>query len=230
MTTVPANLLGGGVYALPEAAGLAGVKTQTARNWFLDKDQRQFLRPDPPSIRGRHAISFLDLIDLLVVGRFRSAGLSLQSLRKFYARFGDHLNTKHAFSHRSLATDGFTIFWEIKDDLGDQHLEEVLTGQKAFTELLDPFLQRVHFNEATNIADRWGIAEGVVIDPQRNFGKPISLQCGTGTFVLASAYHANRKNADLVADLYATTPQAVLAAVAFEDGLKSGSPSNTKAA
>ena len=106
-----------GAYGIPEAARLARVNIRTARYWISrHRDERpRLLTPDLPPVNDRYALSFLDLIDLLVVGRFREEGVSLRTIRRVYVRLQKTLNTRHAFGHRRLLTDGRAIFLETLD-------------------------------------------------------------------------------------------------------------------
>jgi uncharacterized protein (DUF433 family) len=212
------RLLGRGTYGITEAARFAQVNPGTARQWICGRGraQKRLLKPDIPPVQDNYALSFLDLIDLLVVGRFREAGVSLQTLRKVYSRLRNTLGSAHPFSHHLLLTDGKTVFLETLDDIGDQRLEEVLSGQRAMPQVLLPYLRQVEYSQSSQIAERWNIFPGVVIDPDRSFGKPVITDAGTTTYVLARAFRANEKNAEIVADLFDVTVDAVEKAVAFE--------------
>lgn len=211
--------LGRGVYAIAEAAHLAMISPTTARRWFLgrpDSPAGPVLRPDYDQVGESVAVSFLDLVDLLVVGRFREQRVSLQTVRKVYHKLKQTLGQVHPFGHRKLLTDGRAVFLETLDNIGDRHLEEILTGQRAFPEVLKRYLREVEYSPDTGIAQRWRISQGIVLDPTRNFGKPTVDAFGICTAGLAAAYSANAENAELVADLYGVTPGAVMDAVRFE--------------
>jgi uncharacterized protein (DUF433 family) len=213
------TLVGTGSYGIPEASRFARVNVRTASRWIAgtgDDRRGRLFKTDLPSVGHRHAVSFLDLVDLLVVGRFRDEGVSFQTVRRVYARLRESLDTPHPFSHRRLLTDGTTIFMQTLDQVGDEHLHEVLTGQKAMPEILKPYLKQIEYADDTQTAARWNIAPGVVLDPARAFGKPIIASEGTTTFVLARAYWANGEDAELVADLFDVSPESVHQAVAFE--------------
>lgn len=220
-----ATLLGTGAYGIREAAQLALVHPRTAHRWVAGAGRGRaaaLLRPDLPRVGHRRALSFLDLIDLLVVGRFREAGVSFQTIRRVYGRLEQTLATRHPFGHRRLLTDGTTVFMETLDHVGDRHLHEVLSGQGAMPVVLLPYLEKIDYAAETYTAVRWRIAEGIVLDPARSFGKPILADAGTSTFVLARSYHANNDDADLVADLFDVSPQSVRRAVEFESRLAAG--------
>lgn len=212
------NQLGKGVYAVAEAARLARIAPATARRWFLgrpDSESGPVLSPHYRPVGSAIAVSFLDLVDLLVVGRFRERGVPLQTVRRVYRRLRERMRHENPFSDQKLLTDGRLVFIEWCDDFGDAELEEVLTGQHAFPEVLRKHLVELDYESATGLAKRWRIDDGVVLDPTRNFGKPIVDEFGIGTRVLAASYAAN-EDENLVGDLFGVTPTAVLQAVAFE--------------
>lgn len=68
----PMNILGRGVYTIPEAAHLTRLRTQRVREWFLGRTDSKILRPvfqsDYPPVGDTHSISFLDLIEVYIVG------------------------------------------------------------------------------------------------------------------------------------------------------------------
>ena len=213
------HILGGGVYGIPEAARFADVPTRTARRWFVGSQHTPaLLRPSIPPRDARHAISFLDLIDLLIVGRFRETGVSFQTIRRAYQILRRRFDTPHAFCHRSLFADGETILIEYLDEIGDVHLEEVVTWQHAMRPILREYLREIAYDDATELARLWTIADGITIDPERNFGKPI-VDEGISSCVLYASVLGNHGDTDLVADLFGVAPSSVRHAVAFHEKL-----------
>ena len=214
------NILGHGVYSLPEAARLTRLKAQRVREWFgsreKDATRKSVFRSDYRPIDGDNAISFLDLIDLFVVGQLRNHGVALQSLRKVYSQLKKDLNTPHPFCRQEVLTDGKNVFTLGLDDQNRSEMIEVLTQQRVFAEILLPFLKRIDYDDATRLARRWCIADRVVIDPSICFGKPIVSEVGMATSILATAYDANGKNAEVVAGWYDIHAKHVIAAVDFE--------------
>lgn len=79
-----------------------------------------------------------------------------------------------------------------------------------------PFLQQIVYDESTGLAKLWRIADGVVVDPARCFGKPIVEGPCIATRILASAYESNGRDILRVADWYEIDPQDVQRAVDFE--------------
>lgn len=228
-----------GAYGVAEAARFARVNTQTARRWIRGSGVHRYapvLQPDLSPVDGRYALSFLDLIDLLVVGRFREEGVSLQWVRRAHTWLSQKLETRHPFAHNKLFTDGTSIFLEMWEKVSNAHesgtearghdvkehrLIETVTGQHAVPMLLQPYLTQIEYSSDTRQALRWRIAEGVILDPFRSFGKPTLTETGTTTFVLASSYWANGENTTLVADLFNVSPESVRCAVLFESEFSS---------
>lgn len=217
------SVLGGGVYGIAEASRLAGVDPVNARRWFLGCDgtvSGPVLHSDIPSVGERHAVSFLDLIDLRVVGQFRKYGITMPTIRAVYFQLANELDSHHPFAHARLCVCGKTVLRHMVDQEGVKELREVLSGQRTMPVILKDFLQDIEYGEPDQLAVRWRLSRGVLIDPRRNLGKPISERTGAGTHALSRAYHANDRDAVLVATLFDTSPDAVLEAAKFEESFK----------
>lgn len=93
-------------------------------------------------------------------------------------------------------------------------LSEVVS-QQLFFPMVRERLEKIEYAEDSELATRWQIAKGIVIDPDISFGQPVIHGTGVTTFVAARSYLANDRNADLVGELFGITPNDVLDAVAF---------------
>jgi uncharacterized protein (DUF433 family) len=217
------GILGNGVYNLPEAARLTGLKSQRVREWFQGRSNQQPRKPvfhsDYQSVGGDRAISFHDLIELFVAGQLRDRGVSLQSLRKVHRKLQKDLGTRHPFCRRELLTKHGQVFTLGLDEHGRSEMVEVLTRQRVFPDILLPFLKKIDYDAATEMATRWHIANLIVIDPSIWLGKPIVDRIGIATAILAAAYEANDHNVELVADWYRVHSKHIIAAVEFERSL-----------
>lgn len=215
-------LLGLGVYDLREAARFTGLDPVRVRRWFVQRpsesNRKPALRSDYGVSHGEVAISFLDLIDVFVFGQLRTHGVSLPTLRKVSVRLQKDLDTRHPFAHNRLATDGHEVFLRGSDTDGKDELVEVLTRQKVFPEIIAPFLKKLDYDPATELARIWRIGRGVVLNPTIAFGKPVVDGVFVKTELLAAAWRANQKDADAVARWYNVGPDDVLRAVEFELG------------
>jgi uncharacterized protein (DUF433 family) len=213
------SILGHGIYNLPEAGRLTGLKPQRVREWFGGREakvRRPVFRSDYQSIGGDQAISFHDLIELFVAGQMRDWGVSLQLIRQVHVRLQNDLQTPHPFCRKEILTKNGQVFTLGLDEQGQKEMIEVLTQQRVFPDILLPFLNRIDYDRATAMARRWCIADLVVIDPAICLGKPIVDGIGIATAVLSASYEANDHNAELVADWFRVHTKHIIAAVEFE--------------
>ncbi len=210
--------IGKGAYSVPEAALYTRVHANTIRSWFLSAHSRRgFFRSDHRVVDHRYAVSFLDMIDVWVVGELRRSGVSLQQIRVAHSVLRKALSTPHPFCHSTIFTDGQSILTDTANEIGDEELAEVVGGQRWFPKYMAPKLKQIEYEHESQLARRWRISNGVVVDPGIGLGKPTVSGAGTTTFVIARQFLANGRDADLVADLYCITPRNVLDAVSFEN-------------
>jgi uncharacterized protein (DUF433 family) len=213
-------MLGEGVYIVSEIARLTEMNPARVRSWFKPRSDGLGRGPvfesDYAIADGDFAVSFLDLIDVLVVGQFRDRyRIPMSTIRKAYTLLQQELSVKHPFCHGELYTDGKRIFHCIANKAGDPKLSEVISHQQFFL-YIKQALDHIEYSPITQLAKRWRIAKGVVIDPTISMGKPTIADTGLTTFVAANQYHANSGDSALVADLFCISEQDVMNAVQFE--------------
>jgi uncharacterized protein (DUF433 family) len=217
-------MIGNGIYSFSEAARLTGLSSRRVRAWFCGEqaEGRRLIYSDySPAKSTGGQISFHDLIDTLVVGKFRRAGLSLQYLRKVHEALLAEFEVDHPFCWKKLLTDGKRVFVHTADEIGEEHLKELLSRQHAFPEILAPVLKQIEYDPTSLLARRWNIAQGIIIDPGRQRGKPLVESAGIPTAVLDAAYEANGRDLAIVAHWYGVSQEDVRLAVAFEHGIRS---------
>ena len=215
------NLLGRGVYSLSEAARLTQLRPGRVRDWFrpleAPRSGSAVFRSDYPSVGDDRAISFLDLIEVYIAGKLREASppVSLQHIRKVHQKLSIQYSEKHPFCDREIYHGEGKIFTRQLDD-AEGAVIEAITNQAYINSVIMPFLQKIEYDHLTNLAKLWHIADGVVVDPARCFGKPIVSAIGIATRILASAYEANGRDAKKVADWFEIDAEHVYIAVRFE--------------
>jgi len=183
------SLLGKGLYSPSEAARWVGITPSRARRWIRGYSYEYLttvgkkrghsnpvIRSDVPSFHDQMALSFLELIELLVVRAFLDRGVSMRTIRlgaKWAAKF---LGVSHPFASHVFKTDGRSIFMDIDGDFASKkQLLEVSRMQYAFPEVLDEYLEKVEFDLSTSFAVRWwplGKDKPIVLDPDVVFGLP----------------------------------------------------------
>lgn len=202
MTGHSQSLLNTGIYTVPDAARLSGVSTWRIRRWlkgYRFRTKKQHEHHSPPVWQGQLepidkslALGFLDLIEIRFVDAFLKAGVSWTLLRKAHEKGAQLFSNSHPFCTNRFVTDGRDIFVELHHETGEPSLLEIVHDQHVFSGIIKPFLQELEFGEADTLL-RWRPATSrglVVLDPTRNFGRPIVFDHGVPTEILARAASA----------------------------------------
>jgi uncharacterized protein (DUF433 family) len=196
-------ILGHGCYNLSEAALYAGLPRRTVRRWFVGTGGRPPLfRPDYRAVDGDIAISFLNLVELMIAADLSRAAVPTREIRRVHGTLLREWGYTHPFAvvcFGILAGEFFPEFPAIYHCL--------------------PVIGRLKYDVKTGLANLYRPAPLVVLDPAHNFGDPTIEGTGMKTRILANAYHANGKDAAVVTSWLGCEARDVEAAVAFEAGL-----------
>lgn len=227
-----------GIYPQPVAARLLKLSPGRLRRWVggytywmretgagrVRRQQRPVIQTDLPSVAGRLALSFLELMELRVVKAIVDRGLPLQRVRAAADLARARFSTEHPFASRRVFTDGRAIFSAINDDptapdvvkWTPAEIDQVVAGG-----VFEQFLSEIDFDEASALAHRWwplGREQPIVLDPAVGFGAPVISGTGLRTSVVARL--AQSSSSDEAAIAYEVTRDAVEAALAFEGALQ----------
>jgi uncharacterized protein (DUF433 family)/DNA-binding transcriptional MerR regulator len=221
------NLLGVGLYSIPQAAQLAKVPSKSVRRWLFgyryhnkgsNVSKPPVFESESIELPDHHrVVTFRDLIEVQFVHSFREHGVSWDTIRKAAAAARELTRADHPFASHGFVTDGETIFAEVMSSLRRKELLDLKSNQLAFRRMLLPSL-RARIDVGTAGAQRWwplGKNRPIVIDPARQFGQPISHDEGVPTSVLADAY-ATTGSYRKAASWYEVSIAAVRNAVGFE--------------
>ena len=224
------EMLGHGIYTVPEAARLTRVSARRIKNWLKgyqylvkegDRDASPVWKPDIPEVDGSLALSFRDLMEVQFVEAFLSSGVKWKTLRKAAEAAAEIIHDTHPFSTKRFKTDGRSIFLEIAATTGEPSLLELAQRQYGIYEVVDPFLfKSIEFGPGPiGVAERWhplfpNLA--VVVDPRVSFGQPTVE--GIPTYIVASAAEAE-ESASRAAAVYGIGVSSVEAAIEFESKL-----------
>ena len=221
------QLTGLGLYTIPEAARLAGVRPMELRRWLrgYNSGSSATSRQHPPlwlseiSNADIDAVSFHDLLEVRFVKAFRQLGISLQAIRIAAINARDILESPYPFTCKRFRTDGKTIFAEAMSESGELDLLDLRRRQYVFTKIVEPSLYAGIEFGADERAARWYPMErskAVVLDPNLAFGKPVVTDSSLRTDILYDAWLAEDKNKQRVARLYEVPIKAVETAIRFE--------------
>ena len=156
-----------GIYSFPQAAAIVGRRSLATREQL-----RRWLAVIIAPTGGPHSIetvSFLDLVSLETVRRFRDQGTSLQKVRKVLEALRTvEPDLARPLAHRSFFTDGVSVWADVVGNT------EELVGrnrrQLAFRDAVRTFADEIRF--VNDAAAAWDISPWVGIDPLVCFGAP----------------------------------------------------------
>ncbi len=227
MNAAQSELIGLGLYSVSEAAKFSRVPVSSVRRWLFGYRYRHAGTPSnvQPVFSadrlhlpdGEKVVSFRDLIEVQFVQSFLRHGVSWPVIRRAAEAAATLTGDDHPFSSQKFVTDGRTIFADVAHSLRENKLLDLTSNQVAMRNVLLPSL-RAQLDVGKLGANRWwplGKRRQIVLDPTRQFGRPILVREGVPTSVLSAAYLAT-SSYKKVASWYEVAEVAVRAAVQFD--------------
>jgi len=241
MNAVIKSPIGLGVFPLQEAARLARMNVQTARHWtegyqFRTRDGGKkaspgVLHPALPPIGRHHDLTFAEMLTLRLVKQFKSTGLTLLTIKRVAERAAADFELSTPFISRRFRTDGRRVFIELREQPSandeprlsprEREVIEVLTGQRQFTEVVEPSFKDLDWED--DLASRWWPltqTRSVLLDPHVIFGMPHIAGTRVPTEQVAAAVRAEGGGSAAItttADWFGISTEHVRDAVQFED-------------
>ncbi|HMP90744.1 MAG TPA: hypothetical protein PJ991_11115 [Kiritimatiellia bacterium] len=223
-----APLMHVGIYSIPEAARFTGLDESRVRRWlsgysYVTSGKR---RSSPPvwsgqlaPIGGRRAVSFRDLIEMRFVDAFLRAGVSWKTIRDVQDLARRQFQFDHPFSTNRFRNDGNQLVMTALRDDRQGNLFDVSTRQTIFLEAAEPLREELEMNEFDQVCRWWplGRRRFVVLDPTRQWGRPLVARSGLPTAVIAAAHQRGMEPRKIAQWLDAQEAE-VTDAVAFETG------------
>lgn len=202
-------------YTISQAAKLASVSPITVRRWLYGADtpstkmQPVFGFNEKPK-ENSIEVSFLQLAEIVVVGRFRQRNVKLDSLRQAHSYACHVLDLDYPFAWLHLKTDGVHVFSDFEKDHPDASL--LTLDKKGQLTLPGNVIQALElFDYEEEFAARWypvGRNIPIVIDPRYGAGRPT---IPNRRLPIASIYARwkSGENIALIASDYALKPNLV---------------------
>jgi len=187
-----------GIYSIPEAARFTGLGESRVRRWlsgysYTTSGTRRSAPPvwsgQLPPIRGRRAVSFRDLIEMRFVDAFLRTGVSWKTIRDVQELARRQFGFDHPFSTNRFRNDGNHLVMTAMRDDHQSNLFDISTRQQTFLEAADPLREELEMNEHDQVCRWWplGRQHMVVLDPTRQWGRPLVARSGFPTSVIAAA-------------------------------------------
>ncbi|MCX6640657.1 MAG: hypothetical protein NTW14_09285 [bacterium] len=218
--------LGKGAYTICEVSRFTGVSWSRVRHWVrgdlryptgIRTPVKPLISTDYGKVENKYELSFLQMIEIMMVNKLLQKGLSIQTIRKVYEQAIIVFKTRHPFATKILLTDGKKIFADAADEFNDKALINLQNRQYVFDEMTRIFLEEVE-TSAEGISIRWWPltqSEPIVIDPARSFGQPIVNKEGVQTIILAQMVKVEG-SVEKVSWWYDVDPKATKAAYEYE--------------
>lgn len=219
----PGRIIGVGLYTTTQASLYTGISAKDIRRWMFGYNAQGVSHPglwtSELAFLDEKLLSFHDLLEIRFVHAFRQHGVSLQAIRSASRQARELFEQAYPFTCKRFQTDGRDIFATVLDETGDETLLDLIKRQYAFKQVIKPSLYDGIDYTGQGTALRWypqKHSKAVVLDPTRNFGKPVLCVAGVDTSALYHAYLAEGQDAKRVAMLFEIAASEVRAAINFE--------------
>ena len=205
------------LYSVTSAARLVGMPPSTLANWARGYEHRfpnratvvkgPVITTVAAPFAGGPSIPFVGLVEAMVVQAFRRTDLSLQRIRQALAVLAGQRELHHALASRKLYTDGAEILYDYARDVDDGQLRlltVVRSGQRVFHDIVDAYLQRIHFDHdpwATEIVVPVTEREILRIRPDVASGDALFMHGGAPLSAVTSRFRAGEP-VESIADDY----------------------------
>jgi len=222
-------MIGTGLYTIGEVATFTQIPAQQVRRWL--RGYRSGNQTYPPLWASElsdsplpQALGFHDLLEVRVVHAFRQYGVSLPTIRQACRHAREYFERPYPLTCQRFLTDGRNVFAEILDQTGDTEdtkLLDMARKQYVFEKVVRPSLYAGIEYDAAGSAQRWFPSDRkqrIVLDPARNFGKPILTESGVPTETLFAVYRVEQDRRR-VAAIYEVSTADVEAAIRYEQQL-----------
>jgi uncharacterized protein (DUF433 family) len=220
------NLLGAGIYTIPEVARLVGAPQPDVRVWIEGHTGKQdpVIRNQLGRVGGKTAVSFANLMELRFIARFVQEGVGLREIRNILDEAQQTLQHPHPFATQIVfKTDGRKIVADIARKNGVNLIYDLKSKNYEMpTVVLKSLKENVVFDpqgEAIAWTPRPDIAPNVIVHPRLSFGQPVLKQSHIPTETVAKAVKVEG-NVGFVADIFNIQERHVREAVKFEQQLK----------
>lgn len=225
------GLLGQGLYGPAEVARLVDISASRVRRWILgysyvyptsagprEGASPAIIAPGLPRIGKSVAVTFLELVEILVVRALLERGVTMRTVRRAHRRASEKLQTPHPFAVERFQTDGRGIFLELRQESPEYKLLlEMSRGQYALPKVLDRYLKELDFDLDTLLAYRWwplGRNRPIVLDPSVAFGCPVIEGTRVPVEAIVDAHRAGETRKS-ICRWFGLNPRQVSAAVSF---------------
>ncbi len=174
----------GKAYSVTETARLAKTTSQTVRRWLIGYDQPGhhmepvFGEKETDPYRNLQ-VSFLELVEIAVVARFRKVGMKLGRIRDAHEFARKRLYVPFPFATMEFQSLGGHLIHEFEIEQPVRYSGYMAfdnEGQWTLPGIVQDELNALEYDKDDKFASRWfpyGRAANVVVDPHLAAGRPV---------------------------------------------------------
>jgi len=221
MAATVSALRTGKLYTIAEAAHLAGGTPQNARRWLLGyASEGHRMAPVFARRDGDARLSFVEMIELVVVTRFRQGAtgvrIPLERLRVAHRFARAHLGIDYPFASEQLRYEGGHIMHKFETSVpGPGKLAIDMHGNYALPSAVEETLNAFDYDTLDHLALRWlmdGRGGLIVIDPRFGAGRPVVAGSNVRVEIIKARFEAG-EDVDELAEDFQLDSHAVQAAL-----------------
>lgn len=210
------------MYTFGEAAHLANVSTTTVKNWLFGYTVRgREVPPLFPSGSGA-MVSFLQMIEIMVAGRFRKSAsgknVPFRAVRDAYLNAQESSGIEYPFAHMKLEALGGHIVHVLREG-GSLDSFQALDAPEQWTlpGLLRETIDQIEYDH--ELAARWfpvGKNVPIVVDPRLSTGLPVIQGRGVTVQAIRNRFQAGLR-IDFIARDFEMDPHLVETALQYSE-------------
>ena len=222
-------------YTVADTGRLIGLTPGRIRRWLhgysyeWGPPENRKHGSQPPVIKGfrktgERLASFLDLMELLFAKSFLDSGVSLRKVRTALEEAKQFTKSDHPFASHQFYAWGKGLVLELPFRESPVLVELLTHGQTVIRPVVLEHALKIDFETSGNIASAWwpqGKGNPVVLNPKVCFGAPSIVGRGIKTNNVFDMYIGEGGDVDAVCSWFEIDRREVLAAVEFEENLRS---------
>ena len=211
------------MYSFAEAAHLANVSASTVKNWLFGYTANgREVPPLFPSSGNGAMVSFLQMIEIMVAGRFRKSGfvtrLPFSKVRDAYVFAQESWGIEYPFAHLKLEVLGGHIVHFLKEG-GQVGSYQTLDAPEQWTlpGLLRETIDQIEYDD--ELAARWFPIDKtvpIVVDPKLSTGLPVIQGRGVTVQAIRKRFKSGLR-IDFIARDFDMDPDLVETALRYSD-------------
>lgn len=209
------------MYSFGEAARLAQVSVPTVKNWLFGYTVGG--REIPPLMPSRNAamVSFLQMIEIMVAGRFRKSipgrrPVPYKALRNAYSNAQQIFEIEYPFAHMKLAAiSGHIVHFLENGDSNSSFQALDVPEQWTLPGMLKDTIDQIEYDY--ELASRWfpvGKQVPIVVDPRISTGLPVIAGRGVTVQTIRKRFKAGLR-IDFIAKDFELEPDLVEIALQY---------------